>query len=98
MVLGQLGPPAALLTLLHRRILARGDYSCHGYCAPHFAWHNKSMNRLKREKRAAALGLHYWTYNYARRHRAHKMTPAQALGVESDPLTLGDLLDLAEAN
>ena len=50
----------------------------------------------KRENFECAVSLHYWCYNFARRHSAHKLTPAQALGIARDPLTLNDLLDYAE--
>jgi IS1 family transposase len=65
---------------------------------------NRRMTRLvdshskKRENFEASVGLMYWSYNFARRHSAHKLTPAQAVGVASEPLTLHDLLDFAGAN
>jgi hypothetical protein len=45
----------------------------------------------------AALGLHYWVYNFARQHGAHHLTRAQALGIEANPLTIHDLLDLLDS-
>lgn len=51
----------------------------------------------KRENLEAAIGLMYFVYNYVRRHAAHKMTPAQALGIQHNPLTLSDLLDMTPA-
>jgi IS1 family transposase len=51
----------------------------------------------KVENLEAAVGLHYFVYNYVRRHGAHKLTPAQAIGVERDPLSLNDLLDMSHA-
>jgi IS1 family transposase len=52
----------------------------------------------KVENLEAAIGLHYFVYNFVRRHRAHRLTPAQALGIARDPLTLNDLLDFSEGN
>ena len=45
----------------------------------------------------AAVALNYWVYNVPLRHGAHKLTPAQALGIAPNPLTLNDLLDYAGA-
>lgn len=52
----------------------------------------------KRENFECAVSLYYWVYNFARRHSAHKLTPAQALGVARHPLTLNDVLDYAQAS
>ncbi len=51
----------------------------------------------KLENLEAAIGLYYYSYNFCVRHGAHKVTPAQALGVTRDPMTLGDLLEMAAA-
>jgi hypothetical protein len=34
------------------------------------------------------------THNFAKRHKAIGMTPAQALGIMKQPLTINDLVDL----
>lgn len=63
---------------------------------------NRRMTRLvdsyskKRENFEASVALTYWIHKWARRHHAHKVTPAQALGLATDPLTLHDLLDYAD--
>ncbi len=51
----------------------------------------------KAENLRAAIGLTYFVHNFVRRHGAHRLTPAQALGVARNPLTLSDLLDMTPA-
>jgi hypothetical protein len=62
------------------------------------------MNRLNRlalafskklENFEAAIGLHFATYNFVKRHNGLRMTPAMALGIEGDFWSYADLLERA---
>lgn len=44
----------------------------------------------------AAVHLHYWHYNFARKHLTLKTTPAVAAGIASAPMTLLDLVYMVE--
>jgi len=63
--------------------------------------HMKRLNRLtlafskKMENFEAAVGLHFAAYNFVRRHRSIRMTPAMAAGIERDFWSYGDLLEAA---
>jgi hypothetical protein len=43
----------------------------------------------------AAASLHFAYYNFVRFHRAVRMTPAMAAGVEQSPLEVANLVELA---
>ena len=57
----------------------------------------KRLNRLtlafskKLENFEAAVGLHFASYNFVKRHSAIRMTPAMALGIENDFWSYADL-------
>lgn len=55
----------------------------------------RSLREL--ENLEADIRLHYFSYNFVVRHGAHKVTPAQALGVARDPMSLGNLPEMAGA-
>jgi len=61
--------------------------------------HVKRLNRLtlafskKFENFEAAVSLHFAAYNLVRTHRAVKMTPAMAAGVERNFWSYGDLVE-----
>ena len=63
--------------------------------------HMRRLNRLtlafsrKFENFEAAVGLHFAAYNFVKRHRSVRMTPAMALGVERDFWSYSDLVDRA---
>lgn len=44
-----------------------------------------------------ALALHYFHYNFIRRHQTLKTTPAVAAGIANAPLTVLDLVKMIEA-
>lgn len=50
----------------------------------------------KLENHCAAVALYVAHYNFVRTHRAHRVTPAMAAGVESTMWSMGDLLDAVE--
>lgn len=43
-----------------------------------------------------AIALHYWVYNFARKHKTLKTTPAKAAGLTDREWTIADLVDLLE--
>jgi IS1 family transposase len=51
----------------------------------------------KIENHAHATALHFWFYNYARKHHTIKTTPAVAAGIANAPLTMLDLVKMIEA-
>jgi IS1 family transposase len=51
----------------------------------------------KIENHAHATALHFWFYNYARKHHTIKTTPAVAAGLANAPLTMLDLVKMIEA-
>lgn len=51
----------------------------------------------KVENHAHAVALHYFYYNFIRKHQTLKTTPAVAAGIASKPLTLLDLVTMVEA-
>jgi IS1 family transposase len=61
----------------------------------------KRLNRLtlafskKLENFEAAVGLHFASYNFVKRHSSIRMTPAMALGIEKDFWTYSDLVERA---
>jgi hypothetical protein len=61
----------------------------------------KSLNRLtlafskKLENFEGAVGLLVASYNFVKRHRSIRMTPAMALGIENDFWTYSDLVERA---
>ena len=61
----------------------------------------KRLNRLtlafskKLENFEAAVGLHFASYNFVKRHNSIRMTPAMALGIEKDFWTYGELVERA---
>lgn len=61
----------------------------------------KRLNRLtlafskKLENFEAAVGLHFASYNFVKRHSSIRMTPAMALGIEKDFWSYGDLVERA---
>ena len=63
--------------------------------------HMKRLNRLtlafskKLENFEAAVGLHFASYNFVKRHSSIRMTPAMALGIEKDFWSYADLVERA---
>jgi IS1 family transposase len=63
--------------------------------------HMKRMNRLtlafskKLENFEAAVALHFFTYNFVRRHASLRMTPAMFAGIERNFWSWGDLVEAA---
>lgn len=63
--------------------------------------HMKRMNRLtlafskKLENFEAAVGLHFASYNFVRRHASLRCTPAMAAGITRDFWSYGDLVEAA---
>jgi IS1 family transposase len=63
--------------------------------------HMKRMNRLtlafskKLENFEAAVALHFFTYNFVRRHASLRMTPAMYAGIERNFWSWGDLVEAA---
>lgn len=61
----------------------------------------KRLNRLtlafskKLENFEAAIGLHFASYNFVKRHSSIRMTPAMALGIENDFWSYADLVERA---
>jgi IS1 family transposase len=61
----------------------------------------KRLNRLtlafskKLENFEAAVGLHFASYNFVKRHSTIRMTPAISLGIEKDFWTYGELVERA---
>lgn len=51
----------------------------------------------KFENHCAALGLHFFYYNFIRRHQTLKTTPAVATGIVDEPWTLENLLEMHDA-
>lgn len=49
------------------------------------------------ENHEHALALHYWHFNFARKHLTLKTTPAVAAGLADKPLTMLDLVAMIEA-
>jgi len=49
------------------------------------------------ENHEHAIAIHYWHYNFARKHMTLKTTPAVAAGIASKPMTMLDLIRLVEA-
>jgi IS1 family transposase len=65
-----------------------------------------SMRRMTRlsngyskkiENHAHATALHFFFYNFIRKHHTIKTTPAVAAGIANSPLTVADLVDMIEA-
>jgi IS1 family transposase len=48
------------------------------------------------ENHAHAVALHFWNYNFARKHMTLKTTPAVAAGIATKPLTMLDLAQMIE--
>lgn len=48
------------------------------------------------ENHIAAINLHYWYYNFARKHQTLKTTPAVAAGLVDKPMTMLDLVQMIE--
>jgi putative transposase len=48
------------------------------------------------ENHAHAVALHFWHYNFARKHLTLKTTPAVAAGIASKPITMLDLVRMIE--
>jgi IS1 family transposase len=63
--------------------------------------HCRRLSRLtnafskKLDRFEAAVGLHFAYYNFVKFHRTVHMTPAMAAGVESSPLEVANLVELA---
>ena len=51
----------------------------------------------KFENHCAALGLHFFYYNFIRKHMTLKTTPAVAAGIVDDPWKLNDLIEMHDA-
>lgn len=51
----------------------------------------------KAENHAHAVALHYFYYNFCRKHLTLKTTPAVAAGIANSPLTVLDLVKMIEA-
>jgi len=51
----------------------------------------------KLENHIHAISLHYWYFNFARKHMTIKTTPAIANGIADRVLTVRDLVDMMEA-
>lgn len=45
---------------------------------------------------ASAVALHYWAFNFAKKHATIKTTPAVAAGIADRPLTTLDLVEMIE--
>ena len=50
----------------------------------------------KLENHAAQVALHFWYYNFSRKHQTLKTTPAVAAGVADKPMTIRDLIKLID--
>ena len=48
------------------------------------------------ENHAHAVALHFWHYNWSRKHATLKTTPAVAAGIASKALTMLDLVQMIE--
>lgn len=48
----------------------------------------------KAENLAHAVALHYFNYNFCRKHQTLGKTPAMAAGITSTPASLGELVDM----
>lgn len=51
----------------------------------------------KFENHCSALGLHFFFYNFIRKHQTLKTTPAVAAGIVDEPWTLNDLVEMHDA-
>ena len=51
----------------------------------------------KLENHGAQVALHFWYYNFARKHQTLKTTPAVAAGVAEKAMTVRDLIKLVDA-
>jgi IS1 family transposase len=51
----------------------------------------------KVENHAHAVALHYFHYNFCRKHMSLKTTPAVAAGIANAPMTVADLVRMVEA-
>jgi hypothetical protein len=51
----------------------------------------------KFENHCHALALYFFWYNWARIHKAHKLTPAMAAGLASSLMEMNQLVDLIDA-
>ncbi len=51
----------------------------------------------KIENHAHAVALHYWYYNFARKHKTLGTTPAVEAGLTHRALTIADLVAMLEA-
>src|SRR6185312_8374373 len=52
----------------------------------------------KLENHALAVSLHFFNYNFCRKHQTLKVTPAMAAGITDRIWTVGDLVKLIEEN
>jgi len=91
-----------------KRYVVSGDPNVEKICTSHVERVNattrlymKRLNRLtlafskKLENFEAAVALHFASYNFVKRHSSIRMTPATALGIESDFWTYSDILERA---
>lgn len=52
----------------------------------------------KVENHALAVSLHFFNYNFCRKHQTLKMTPAMAAGITDRVWSVGDIVKLIEEN
>jgi hypothetical protein len=91
-----------------KKYVVMGDPNVEKICTSHVERVNattrlymKRLNRLtlafskKLENFEAAVGLHFASYNFVKRHSSIRMTPAMALGVEQDFWRYADLVERA---
>jgi hypothetical protein len=90
-----------------RKYVVMGDPNVESICTSHVERLNattrlymKCLNRLtlaskKLENFEAAVALHFASYNFVKRHSSIRMTPAMALGIESDFWSYADLVERA---
>lgn len=52
----------------------------------------------KVENHAHSVALHFMHYNFCRKHRSLRMTPAMAAGVVDAPVTIEDIVQMVEAS
>lgn len=91
-----------------KKYVVMGDPSIEKICTSHVERVNattrlymKRLNRLtlafskKLENFEAAVGLHFASYNFVKRHSSIRMTPAMALGIENDFWSYSDLVERA---
>lgn len=91
-----------------QKYIVMGDPNAEQICTSHVERLNastrlymKRLNRLtlafskKWENFEAAVGLHFASYNFVKRHSTIRMTPAMALGIEKDFWSYSDLVERA---